>query len=266
MKKCLPGLLLLSLFGSAQALETPLHIPYAPDIAKIIERGELRVAMYGNNFPPFIIKSKDGSVSGYNVEVAQAIATQLGVKLFIDSSAQTFDGAVALVALDKDDMAVSSLTATPDRALSVDFSVPYYQMPQALLMNKKSASKKWQLKADIISNAPLRIGVSAGSSYSSYAKLAFPHAQLMTYPNLPAGLEKLAANNYDVIFTDALSAEQATKSGLTMVVLGGEHVDPLTIAVNVNAPHLLGWLNTYLTSPEVRATGLKDGVLGLKAS
>lgn len=262
MKNYLSGLLLLSLFSGANAVNTPLNMPYAPDIAKIIDRGELRVAMYGHDFPPFMMKEKDGSESGYNVEVAQAIAAQLGVKLALDASANTFDDAVALVATDKDDIAISSLTATPNRALSVAFSVPYYHMPQALLVNKKNSTKHWQIKEDIISNAPLRIGVSAGSSYGSYAKLAFPNAQLMTYTDLPVGLQQLAANRYDAILTDALSAQQATKSGANMVILGKTHSDPLTIAVNINAPHLLNWLNTYLSSPEVRVTGLKDGVLG----
>lgn len=255
MKKLTLAMTLLgAVVTQASALETPLHLPYASDIEKIVERGELRVAIYGGNLPPFIVKTSDAKVGGYDVTVAQAIATQLHVKLRLDASATTFDDVVGLVANDHDDIAISNLTATPDRALSVSFSVPYYNMPQALLFKKKSLSKPWRRDQTVVSNQSLRLAVNAGSSYVYYAKLAFPNAHIDTYPDLASGIQQLNAGAYDALFTDGLSASQAAKgNALLQFPLGQNHVDPLTIAVNNNSPHVLSWLNVYLTSAEARA-------------
>lgn len=249
--------LLAAAVVQASALETPLHLPYAPDIEKIVERGELRVAIYGGALPPFIVKTSDGKVGGYDVNVAQAIATQLHVKLRLDASATTFDDVVGLVANDHDDIAISNLTATPDRALSVNFSVPYYNMPQALLFKKKGLSKLWRRDQVVVSNQALSLAVNADSSYVYYAKLAFPKAHIDTYPDLATGIKQLKAGAYDALFTDGLSASQAVKdTALLTFPLGQSHVDPLTIAVNNHSPQVLSWLNVYLSSAAAKTLTL----------
>ena len=58
----------ITLNGTAQTLE------------KITKRGELRVGMSANQ-PPFTMKANDGSVIGYEVDLATMLAQVMGVKL-----------------------------------------------------------------------------------------------------------------------------------------------------------------------------------------
>ena len=50
----------------------------APVLSGIVENNELRVGMSGSQ-PPFSVKSKDGSLIGYEVDLAKLLANAMGV-------------------------------------------------------------------------------------------------------------------------------------------------------------------------------------------
>lgn len=256
MKKFLGKLgLLMSVAATCLAMESPLGLPYAQDIKEIVKRGELRVAIYADPaLSPFVILKGD-QLSGYNSDIAQAIATQFSVKLHIDR-ATSYDNAVARVAKGKDDIAVSNVTATPERALSVSFSTPYYSMPQTLIVQKSFNTSKLDANSAVVSAEPLRIGVEANSAYVYYVKLAFPNATTIPYSNLNQGLKSIKDNQYDAIFVDDFSSEQAIagEDTLSLFHLGDSHVDPVTMVVSSKKPLLLDWLNLYLNSLEGKVT------------
>lgn len=257
MKKLLCQLgLLMSVTATSMALETPLGLPYAQDIKEIVRHGELRVAIYVDSaLSSFVAVDKDGQMSGYNVDMAQAIASQLGVKLHIDQ-ATSYNDAVALVAKQKDDLAISNVTATPARALSVSFTQPYYSMPQTLIVQKNFDVSKLDIDKEVVSTAPLRIGVEANSAYPQFVKLAFPNATLFFYSSFDEGIKDISANKYDAIFVDGFPAEQGIVSAasLALVKLGEVHVDPVSIVVSSDQPELVAWLNLYLNSLDGKVT------------
>lgn len=247
--------LLMCVSVTCMAIESPLGLPYSEDIEKVVKRGELRVAIYADPaLSPFVILNGQ-RLEGYNVDMAQAIATELGVKLHIDQ-ATSYNDAVALVAKNKDDIAVSNVTATPQRALSVTFTQPYYSMPQSLIVQKNFAGSKLNVNASVISMEPLRVGVEAESAYVYYVELAFPQAIIVSYENLNQGLRGLKDNQYDAIFVDNFSGELATadENSLALIHLGESHNDPVTVVVNSNKPQLLSWLNLYLDSLDGKVT------------
>jgi polar amino acid transport system substrate-binding protein len=49
-------------------------------LSAIVKKGEIRIGMTGNQ-PPFSMKSKSGELIGYEVDLANALATNMGVKL-----------------------------------------------------------------------------------------------------------------------------------------------------------------------------------------
>jgi len=96
----------------------------------ILESGKLQV--YTNaEFPPF--EFKDGTaIVGVDMEIAKAIAEELGVELEIFDA--KFEGIIAGLASGKGDIAISGFTITSERKESVDFSEPYINSVQYLIL------------------------------------------------------------------------------------------------------------------------------------
>lgn len=90
-------------------------------------------------FPPF--ESRDnGEVVGFDVEVARVIAAKVGLPLKIAD--MDFERLLPTLAAGEVDMVLAGLTITPERAQTVDFSVPYYKAKQVALVLKGGAIPK----------------------------------------------------------------------------------------------------------------------------
>lgn len=95
------------------------------------------------DFPPYeshqLVNGED-KIVGFDVDIAQAIADGLGVKLRIED--MKFDGLIAALQSGKIDMIVAGMTPTPERAKSVDFSDLYYNGKQVLVVKKDNNTIK----------------------------------------------------------------------------------------------------------------------------
>lgn len=98
--------------------ETP-----TPDrLARIKEAGEITVAMEGT-WSPWTYHDESGTLTGFDVDVATAIAEKLGVKAtFVEGG---WDGLLAGLENGRYDIMVNGVNATPERAELYDFSSPY---------------------------------------------------------------------------------------------------------------------------------------------
>src|SRR5918997_6918158 len=96
----------------------------------LIQEGTLSV---GTNtpYPPFEI-GQPPNISGYDIDVMNAIAEQLGIEVeYTDTGFATI---FRDVANGQFDTAAAASTITPGRENTVDFTDPYYQAQQALLV------------------------------------------------------------------------------------------------------------------------------------
>jgi polar amino acid transport system substrate-binding protein len=100
----------------------------------ITTKGKLVVAI-SPDYAPFefkaLVDGKD-TVVGADVELAQAIADELGVKL--ELSTMSFDNVLSSLQTGKADMAISGLSYTEERAKIYDFSDAYYETENAILV------------------------------------------------------------------------------------------------------------------------------------
>ena len=62
-------------------LMVSISLPAFPQkvLSTILKKGELRVGTTGNQ-PPFSMKAKNGELIGYEVDLAKALAKNMGVK------------------------------------------------------------------------------------------------------------------------------------------------------------------------------------------
>ena len=105
-------------------------------IEAIKSKGKLVVAL-NPDFAPFEYqKVVDGKnqIVGSDIELAKAIATELGVEL--ELSPMSFDNVLASVQSGKADLAISGVSKTDERSKVFDFSIPYYTSKNKLIVKK----------------------------------------------------------------------------------------------------------------------------------
>lgn len=89
-------------------------------------------------FPPFEY-IENNKIVGADVDIANAIADKLGMKLEISNI--DFDAALTGASTGKYDMAVAGITANDERRKNMNFSDDYYQASQAIIVMANSAIK-----------------------------------------------------------------------------------------------------------------------------
>ncbi|MGW5094631.1 transporter substrate-binding domain-containing protein [Streptomyces nodosus] len=88
-------------------------------------------------YPPFQSEI-DGKVQGFDVALIDLVAKDLGVKQYVfDTPFETFKTG-ALLNSGQCDLAAAGMTITEERKKNVDFSDPYFDATQAVLVDRKS--------------------------------------------------------------------------------------------------------------------------------
>ncbi|WP_339229931.1 ABC transporter substrate-binding protein [Oceanobacillus sp. FSL K6-2867] len=88
------------------------------------------------DFPPFESYDTEGNFIGFDIELAQLIADELGYELKIED--MNFDGLVGALQAGRVDMVMAGMSATEDRRKNVDFSTEYNRSGE-MFVTKKDA-------------------------------------------------------------------------------------------------------------------------------
>ena len=88
------------------------------------------------SFAPFGFKNEDGDPEGYDVDIAQLLAEDLGVELEVIDT--TSANRIPNLQTDKVDVVFCNFTRNGERAREIDFTDPYVVASQALLVRKGS--------------------------------------------------------------------------------------------------------------------------------
>ncbi len=169
-------------------------------LAQIKAKGKIVVGMNAE-FAPYefhaIVDGKD-TVSGFDVELAKAIASDLGVELEIKE--MEFEGLISALNAGQCDVLISGLATTEKRRQQVDFSDPYYTGKNLLLMNKKNTAGMDSV-AELADN---KIGIQMSSTQQVYAQNNLePQGTQVTYiGSMNTLLMSLKAGQIDGIVTD----------------------------------------------------------------
>lgn len=231
-----------------------------PDITRIVERGKLVVAVLGKDNPPFFAANQE-TVVGLDIDLAQAIAEQLGVKLEVKRSAQTFDEVVDAVYQLKADLAISKISRTLKRAKRVRFSTPYLRMRQGLLVNRLLLANQTQGRnpTETIRGLSGKVGVIQGSSYVGFLKQKFPQATIVEYPSWPEIVTAVSRGDLLAAYRDELEIKKVVLSQpdaalqLQTIALTDTQ-DSLAVVLPWDSGHLLSFVNQYLDTLTAQST------------
>lgn len=114
---------------------TALFFACSFPVSALAQEGVLIIGM-DLSYPPFEMTDKTGEPSGLSVELAQELGKALNKQIIIQNMA--FDGLIPALKTGKIDLILSSMTATAERAKSIDFSDPYFKTGLSLLVKKSS--------------------------------------------------------------------------------------------------------------------------------
>ncbi len=163
----------------------------------------LRIGVKGDG-PPFCFQDKEGNPLGFDVDIGFRLARALGVEpLFV-----TMHSAERIEKLTSGqvDVVIATLTATRRRAREIDFSLPYFQDQQSLLVKSASAIQSYR---DLSGR---NVAAIVGTTSIDNIKVVAPDARIVPVESISEGLQKLSAGAADALTGDGLQ--------LRAVVLG----------------------------------------------
>lgn len=235
----------------------------APGIARIVMHGELVVAMLGVDTPPFF-HEKNGELVGLEVDLAKSIAKELGVNVRFNRTAKSFNGVVDIIARGEADMAISKLSRTLARTQIISFSQPYLTLNHALLLNRVKFAQFARDRdlPEVVRGFKGTIGVIAKSSFADYAKRNFANAKVLEYPGWPEVLKALDRGEIIGAYRDEFEVKRILKvdptaSLVLRTVTFKDLEDTLGIAVGINDPVLLAFINEFLSQRVDKLTTAK---------
>jgi His/Glu/Gln/Arg/opine family amino acid ABC transporter permease subunit len=108
------------------------HAAAQTALARVRTSGQLRIGTDAT-YPPFA-SAQGGEFSGFDIDLARAVARELGVKpVFVNSG---FDGIFPALQNGSFDVVVSAVTITPERRAALLFSDPYIDAGQLLAVRR----------------------------------------------------------------------------------------------------------------------------------
>lgn len=130
----------LAVFMLASVMTMAASAKGSDDLLKTIqERGTIIVGLEGD-WAPWSYVDENDELTGYDVEVAKAIADKLGVEIQIVPG--EWDGLFAGMDAGRYDMVVNGVEVTEERADKYDFSTPYAYIRTALIVKGDNDSIK----------------------------------------------------------------------------------------------------------------------------
>lgn len=211
-------------------------------------QGTLTVGME-LKYPPFEMTDEKGNPTGVSVDMANALGKFLGKTVVIQNTA--FDGLIPSLKSGKIDLIISSMTATPERAQSIDFSNPYLKTGLCLLLSKNSDA---QTPSDL--DAPSRlIAVKQGTTGQLYATRNIKPEHLLVLDDEAACVLEVIQGKADGFIYDQMSVYQHWKrhQDTTRAILKPFQEESWAVGIRTGNKALLEKVNAFLE--DFRAKG-----------
>jgi len=213
-------------------------------IAEIKEKGKI-VLGTSADYPPYEfhkeINGKDNIV-GFDIDIAKAIAADLGVELEIKD--MKFDGLLAALVADDIDFIIAGMVPKEERKKSVDFSIPYYQAEQKMLV-KAAIADKIKSVADL---KGLKIGAQKSTVQEDIANTKIEASEVKALSKITDLVLELKNDKIDGLVLVAPVAVAYAKQNQDLVVpditFGKE--DGVAVAVNKGNTDLVEAINATL--------------------
>ncbi|AEV16011.1 Amino acid ABC transporter, periplasmic amino acid-binding protein [Thermus sp. CCB_US3_UF1] len=187
------------LFLSLLAL--PLGLAQVRTFEQVQRAGEIRIGTEGA-FPPFNYFDAKNQLTGFEIDLGNALAKKLGLKATWIT--QAFDTLLIQLNQGRFDFVIASHGITEERAKAVDFTNPHYCTGGVIVAKKGGPKTAKDLQGKVV-------GVQLGTTYMEAAQKIPGVKGVRTYQKDPDALQDLLAGRLDAWITDRFVAKEAIK-------------------------------------------------------
>ncbi len=189
------GCLVLGMLGAARA-DVQQDLASESVIEEVKKRGVLRVGM--STFVPWAMRAKDGSLIGFEIDVAKKVAEDMEVEVeFVPTQ---WAGIIPALIAKKFDVIIGGMSITPARNLTVNFTIPYAHSGQQMVASKELA--EGMAVADF-NASDVTIACRRGSTPCTAAAELFPKANLSRFDDDAQAFQELVNANAHAFITSA---------------------------------------------------------------
>ena len=219
-------------------------------LGQIKSAGKIRIGTEGT-YSPFTFHDSTGKLTGFDVDIAEAVAAKLGVKTeYVETK---WDGIFAGLDAKRFDIIVNEVGINPDRQAKYDFSTPYILSKPVLIVQKDNTS--------ITKFEDLKGKKSAQSLTSNLGKIATSYgAELVPVDGFNQSIDLLTSKRADATVNDSLSFLDLKKQKPDVaikVVAESKEADKSGIMLNKGNKELLDAINKALSDMKADGTYLK---------
>jgi len=190
------------------------EFPAGSTMATLQDQGEITIGVKFD-VPPFGFKNpQTGDVEGFDVDLGNAIAEDLGVQpRFIEAIS---DNRIPFLVDGTVDLILSTMTITKERDLEIDFSEPYYIAGGRVLVPGDSDIQ------GVEDLAGSRVCTARGSTYQVSIKQQAPDADLRLIDTYSECFELIQDGAVDAVSTDNVILTGMIVQDETLTMVGEE--------------------------------------------
>ncbi len=188
-------------------------------------------------FPPYEYYDGD-QVVGIDIEICRAIGEDLGMEVEIEDMA--FDSIIAAVSSGKADIGIAGLTITEDRLKNINFSNPYTNAAQVIVVKEGSTVAS----PDDLSGKT--VGVQLGTTSDIYSE-DIDDATVERYSKSSEAIQALVQDKVDAVMLDRQPAIVFVSQNAGLKIVDEEFtVEDYAIAIAKGNTELLDKINGSL--------------------
>jgi polar amino acid transport system substrate-binding protein len=189
-----------------------------PTLTKIKQAGVVRIGLSPDYAPYEFHSTASGKdkIVGFDVTMDKLIAKRLGVKLKLVQMSN--DALLSALESGKVDLVVSGITPTPERDKMVDFTVPYFNDPNVVLV-KKADKNKFNSLNDF-KNA--KIGAQITTIQEDQAKKYLKGATITSLKKVTDEAAQLSQGKLDGIFVPTTTAKSYIMQDGSFAIAGAK--------------------------------------------
>ena len=204
----------------------------------LVESGKL-IMSTNAEFPPYEMTDDNGGFVGIDIEIAQAIAKELGLELVIDD--MDFDAAMLAVQNGRSDICMAGLTVDDERLKVMDFSTSYATGKQVIIVKEDS-----NVTLDTLGEHT--IGTQKATTSSIYCTDDYGEDHVVAYDSSITAVQALINGQVDCVVVDSGPAQELIKGKSGLKILETEYVlENYAIAVDKGNTALLEAINEALS-------------------
>lgn len=240
----LATILLVLCFAGSGCKPTEETTTETGTLETVKKRGVLKVGM--DIFQPWAMKDKNGNLIGFEIDVAQRLAKDMGVEVEFVPTA--WSGIIPALLTGKFDVIIGGMGITAKRALQVNFTIPYDHSGMSIVAHKTLAAGFDSFED--FNSEDVEIAVKLGTTAAAAAKKFLPKAKLRMFDTEPQAFQELRNGKVHAVVGSApRPAYEAVdySDSLFLPIKGTFTREPIGFALRKGDHDTLAFFNSWIT-------------------